>query len=203
MLFERAVWGIYNFFNWIFRLMYLNVLWIVFTTSGLFIFGFFPATAAMFSVTRKWILGESEVPIFKTFYTNFKTSFVQINIIGYLLIVFGYFLYLDINLIKNSGNLILNLFIFLLLFASIIFYVVLLNVFPIYAHYQFKTFKYIRKAIVLTLGKPLNTIMMIVGSYIIYLIISTVPYLFIFFGGSLFSLLLMWISMRFFTLKQI
>ena len=65
-----------------------------------------------------------------------------------------------------------------------------------YVHYKFKTLEYLRKAFVIVLGKPLNTIMMLVGSYLLYVFISMMPVLLLFASGSLVSLVLMWIAMR-------
>ncbi|WP_396954475.1 DUF624 domain-containing protein, partial [Niallia sp.] len=48
---------VYHWSNAIAKLMYVNALWMGCTFLGLGIFGFFPATAAMFSVVRKWIMG--------------------------------------------------------------------------------------------------------------------------------------------------
>src|SRR5699024_8438852 len=47
--------GYYRFSVWTLRLAYVNFCWILFTLLGLVLFGFMPATAAMFSIVRKWI----------------------------------------------------------------------------------------------------------------------------------------------------
>ena len=57
----------YRAAEWISRLFLLNILWVVFTIVGLGIFGFGPATAAMFAIVRKWIITPQEdFPLFKT-----------------------------------------------------------------------------------------------------------------------------------------
>lgn len=51
----------------------------VFTLLGLGVFGIMPATAALFAVMRKWIQGQDNVPVLKTFWQEYKGEFfVQI-----------------------------------------------------------------------------------------------------------------------------
>ncbi|WP_084028990.1 YesL family protein [Bacillus sp. J33] len=61
------------------RLVYLNLLWIAFSLLGIVLFGFFPATAAMFSVVRKWIMGETDVRVFKEFWQTYRKEFWKAN----------------------------------------------------------------------------------------------------------------------------
>ncbi len=51
-------------FEWITKIAYLNLLWLGFTLLGLIIFGIFPATAATFTVARKWVTGYPDVAIY-------------------------------------------------------------------------------------------------------------------------------------------
>ena len=73
---------IYDISAWITRLMYVNLLWILFMLAGLIVMGVFPSTTAMFSVTRKWILGETDTPVFHTFWKAYKQNFLQSNLVG-------------------------------------------------------------------------------------------------------------------------
>lgn len=196
MLFEGFVWKAYEIMSWITRLIYVNLLWLLFTITGLVVLGFFPATAAMFTVTRKWMLGETDVPLFKTFYKTFKSSFLQINVIGYCLLLLGIFLYVDLRFFQASQQVLVSLLSFLILFALLIYFTILLYLFPVFVHFKFKTLEYIKYSFVIAVGRPLTTIMMIVGSYIIYLIVSVMPVLLLFTSGSLLSVVLMWIAMK-------
>lgn len=64
--------GYYRFAVWITRFAYLNLLWIAFSLVGLGVVGFFPATAAMFAVVRKWVHGEKDIPVFQVFGKTIK-----------------------------------------------------------------------------------------------------------------------------------
>lgn len=63
---------VYTICDWIARLAYINLLWILFTLSGFVVFGFFPATIAMLATLRQFIRGNHPLcskpfgPIIKT-----------------------------------------------------------------------------------------------------------------------------------------
>src|SRR5699024_6657232 len=141
--------------------------WIIFSLLGLVIFGFFPATMSMFTIARNWTLGRTDIPIFKTFLQSFRLNFVQINVIGYCLVFIGCLLYVDLRFFQMSQHLILSLMSFFILFALLIYFIVLLYIFPVFVHFKFKLFEYIKHSIIITVGKPLQSIMMIVGSYLV------------------------------------
>src|SRR5436190_181234 len=55
--------AVYTFCDWIARLAYINLLWILFTLSGFVVFGFFPATIAMLATLRQFIR-KNHPPVF-------------------------------------------------------------------------------------------------------------------------------------------
>src|SRR5690625_3670329 len=127
---DSIVWKMYDISYWLMKMIYLNLLWMGFSLIGLLFLGFFPATAAMFAVTRKWVLGEKEIPVFKIFWKNYKTGFVQTNIIGYVSVVAGLILYIDLQFFRASNHLLLSVLAFLIIFALIIYFAVVLYIFP-------------------------------------------------------------------------
>lgn len=201
--FEGFVWKTYDVFGWIMRLIYLNLLWLLFTVVGLIALGIFPATAAMFAVTRKWIQGETDVPIFTTFLESFKSSFIQINLVGYCLLLLGLFLYVDLRFFQSSQQILLSLLTFFILFAFLVYFTVLLYIFPVFVHFKFKTLEYIKYSFIIAVGRPLQTITMIVGSFLVYLVLSIIPVLLLFLSGSLLSIVLMWIAIKSFPKEEI
>ncbi|MFC4402738.1 YesL family protein [Gracilibacillus xinjiangensis] len=61
--------------EWISRFAYVNLLWIGFSLLGLVVFGFFPATAAMFALVRQWIMGNIDKPVFSSIWVTIKKNF--------------------------------------------------------------------------------------------------------------------------------
>jgi uncharacterized membrane protein YesL len=173
--------GLYNVSVWVSRLAYLNVLWILFTLGGFVVLGLFPATAAAFSVMRYWIQGEENVPVFQTFWRVFKKSFVQIQVIGYLLLLIGAILYLDYRFFMGKEGLLFTAA--KLGTGSLIFVysIILLYIFPVYVHYELKTIEYLKNALFIGLSHLLHSIvMLLVTAVFIYAFFKYSGYLFLF-----------------------
>ena len=66
-----------NFCEWIWRFMILNFLWVVFVIAGGVVLGIMPSTVATFYILRKWVQGNFDMPIFKTFKSVYKKEFVN------------------------------------------------------------------------------------------------------------------------------
>lgn len=204
MLLDGILQKIYDLSEWITKFMFVNLLWIVFTIAGLAAAGFFPATAAMFSVTREWVvMGKGDCPVFNTFWQAYKKHFVQSNLLGYLLLVTGLFLYVDLRFAQTSGNLIFQSLSFLFLFLFLIYFAVMLYIFPVFVHFKYKTIEYIKYSFVLAVGRPILTIMMIVASILVLTLLKYVPVLVIFVGGSIMSYILMWIAAKAFPKERL
>lgn len=79
---KSMIGGIYTVMEWISRFVYLQFLWAMFTVVGLIGFGFFPATLTMFAVTRKWIRGQTDIPLFPVFKQLYKKDFLKFTYRG-------------------------------------------------------------------------------------------------------------------------
>ncbi|MBM7603828.1 putative membrane protein YesL [Metabacillus crassostreae] len=187
---------LYNVAEWIMRLCIVNLLWFLFTLCGLVVFGLFPATAAMFTITRKWTLGDYDVPLFKTFWSTFKKEFLQANVLGIIFYLIAGLLYINYlytkSLTDGASILMIGGFFSLCLF----FVILMIHIFPLFVHYRLTTFQYIKRAFLIGMIKPLNTLLMIVGSYAIFYMLSSIPGLNFFFLFSSISFYLSWMSLR-------
>lgn len=189
-MFTGYIGIIYTISNWIIRLAYVNILWIAFSLLGLIILGFFPATAAMFAVIRKWVLGNEDIPIFRTFWTEYRKEFLKSNLLGIFLSSIGYFLYIDYLIIREDSNKIIQLFHYPLLIVILLYLLTILFVFPIYVHYELKMIQVIKNSFITMIVSPFITVIMIMTSFLVYLLLSTFPGLLPLFGGSLLAFLL-------------
>src|SRR5699024_12881812 len=79
------------------RLFWTNLLWIFFTVACLGVFGIMPATVAMFTVTRRWNMKETEFSIWHLFKDTYIKSFKESNLIGLIFLLIGGFLFLDLS----------------------------------------------------------------------------------------------------------
>lgn len=180
--------------NWAFNIAYLNILWILFTLVGLFIFGIFPATAAMFAVVRKWLfLGERDFNIFKTFWSFYRKDFFKLNGFAALFLTFGIVLY------YNNAFLLLNLkdfkyFIPGAILISLVYVMTLLFFFPVFVHYKLKFFEYIKNSFLFAVLSSLELIGMVVVIAAMIGFIILIPGIIPLFSGSVLAISLMFLS---------
>jgi uncharacterized membrane protein YesL len=188
--------GFYTISLVISRLAYLNLLWIMFTIAGLVVFGFFPATAAMFAVTRKWVMKETDIPIFKTFWKSYKSEFLKSNLLGITLVLIGVILFFDLRFFQSANIGIWGILYMPLLVVTFIYGVVLLYVFPIFVHYDINIRQILKNSFLMMILNPLSSIMMIISIIAFYFLLMAIPGLILFFTGSVLAYAMMWFSYR-------
>ncbi|MEK3973411.1 MULTISPECIES: YesL family protein [unclassified Psychrobacillus] len=184
---------IYNATEWITKFAYLNVLWILFTLLGGVIFGFFPSTISMFAVVREWLKGETDLPLFSTFWKHYRNEFVKSNLLGIFVTIIGVVIVLDIFYIQSTNSKLLSwtylpLFAFMLLFIMFLFYL-----FPSFVHFNLKLGQVIKNSFFIMLINPITTLFIFLCLLPFFYLISILPAIGFIFGGSVYAL----ISMRF------
>ncbi|MGP4040635.1 YesL family protein [Gracilibacillus sp. D59] len=152
-------------FEWITKVAYLNLLWIGFTLGGLILVGLFPSTAATFTIVKKWVSGNTDIPLFKTFWKAFRESIVQSNILGYITGAVGYILYLDFLFITVVESDYVMLLTIPFLFISILFILTSFYLFPVYVHYDMKVLQVIKSAFFIMILNPLPTLIMVLSMF--------------------------------------
>jgi uncharacterized membrane protein YesL len=187
--------GFYRLSEWIMRLSVINVLWLLTSfpfwimmwltllgsenveqlKSSIIIlailapFTMFPATSAMFSVARKWVLGDTDVPLFKTFFRSYKHNFKQAFFGGIFYALLFAILIIDFQVYLNQirgFQLIAYLFIALLFMLLIS----LLHFFSLLSHFHMKSIQLLKNALILTIGRPIRSLIMAVGAAAVILI---------------------------------
>jgi uncharacterized membrane protein YesL len=182
---------IYSATEWISKFAYINLLWIGFSLAGLLVFGLFPATISMFTIIRKWIMGEGDIPVFRTFWTTYKSEFFRSNGLGLLVAVVCGLIILDLVFMKNLGDGFMNpiqipLYLFMFAVVMTMFYL-----FPVYVHYNLKLIQMIKNSFLMMLISPIENLVMIAGIGAVYFVVKFIPGLGIFFGGSLCAAIIM------------
>ncbi len=191
---KGLVQGLYTVCEWIMRLAYLNILWMFFSLLGVVIVGVFPSTIAMFEVIKKWLNGEWDIPIFKYFWTSYKKSFIKANLLGALLLLIGIILFIDFNFFAKFDHLVMKFLASITIVMFIIFSILLIYIFPVFVYYEISIFQCIKFACTLGISRPLSTIGVVIATLLLYYIFSSFPFMLILFGGSLISIIIMWIT---------
>lgn len=188
-----------NALEWFVKMAFLNMLWLIFSALGLVVIGFFPALVATFTIVRKWLVGEVDIPIFKTFWRTYKKEFIRSNILGYVLTIFGVILYVDILIFNASSNTFVNLLSIPLVIITMVYLLTLFYIFPTFVHYEMKLVQVIKNAFLVMILNPFPTIIMLLGTIGITFVSLTFQALVPVLSVSLLSLTLMMPSIRAFN----
>ncbi|WP_307303183.1 YesL family protein [Neobacillus driksii] len=183
---------IYRICTLIMQFSYLQLLWICYTVLGLGVFGIFPATAAMFSVVRKWIMGESDIPVYQTFWKTYKNEFLKVNMLGLILTAIGWILYIDYHYFTFGESVVSSVIKIVTLIVTYFFITTCIYFFPVYVHYRYRLMDYIKFSFLYSLASPLKSAGIFIISSVIYYLFMKVPVVFIFFSGSAISYIWMW-----------
>ena len=192
------------------RLSVINVLWIVFNLPICYLifsllyaddqsfvltlilsimilapFLFFPATTAMFGVARKWIMGDLDVPLFKSFWTFYKENYLR-SMSGGLIFTLIWFIWgVDFYYFSKINIVVSSIFIGLLFFL----FLFTINFFANTVHTELSLKTSIKNSFFLTLVFPLNNLLtIVVNGIIFYLSLATFTFLIPFFMGSLIAI---------------
>ncbi|GIO37180.1 MULTISPECIES: YesL family protein [Paenibacillus] len=173
--------GFYKVTEWIMRISGSNLLWMLCSlpfffflvvrmqvlqipelegeTATLYAMGIlapftiFPATAALFTVVRKWVMGETDLGIIKLFFRGYKENYKQSMLGGIfytaliVIMYFAYFFYMnEMQNLQVIGIIMLVLLVLLLLS--------LFNFFSIMTHLYMSTKEIIKNAVLLSIIKP-------------------------------------------------
>lgn len=183
--------------EWVMRLTYTNLLWLLFTLLGLGVFGFMPATTALFSVMRKWIQGHEQVKVFRTFWKVYREEFVRSNLIGVVLLMIGTIIYVDLAYIYPTSWF-LHVLRFAIYIFGFLFIVSLFYIFPLLAHYDWKKRLYLKFSLLLGLSYLQYTLSMLFFSAILFVLFAYLPGIVPFFSVSILAYGHMWLAYQVF-----
>jgi uncharacterized membrane protein YesL len=191
---EGFMRGFYSISECIMRFAYVNILWISFTLLGFIAFGFFPSTIAMFTVVRKWIMKQHDIPIFKTFWFTYKKEFVKGNLLGLVICLMGFLMYSNITIVEATTVKTLKLLYIPNIIVIFIFLLTSIYIFPVFAHFDVHLRDGIKNAFIFMALNPVPTFCMATLTGFLGFIFIKFPGLIPFFSGSLTAYIVMWIS---------
>ncbi|MBT2654064.1 YesL family protein [Bacillus sp. ISL-18] len=186
--------GFYSISEWILRFAYVNVLWIAFTLLGFVVFGFFPSTLAMFTVVRKWVLKQTDIPVFPTFWFTYKKEFVKGNLLGFFLGLSCFLMYSNIRIVEATTVPLFKLLYIPNVIVIILFFFTLLYIFPVLVHFDVRLKEGFKNSFILMTINPIPTFCMATLTGFLCFIFMKLPGVIPFFSGSLIAYLLMWLS---------
>lgn len=144
----------------------------------------FPATAALFAVTRKWVMGEEDVSVWRTFFRGYKENYKQSLIGGIFYTLLCVIMIVDYKVYMNQipGAKVIG--IVMLIFMFILF-ISMFNFFSMVAHYHMGIKQIIKNSILLTMVRPLRMLSTLICAVALVVITYKFPFLILFGFGSL------------------
>ncbi|WP_286229957.1 YesL family protein [Neobacillus mesonae] len=186
--------------EWIWKAILVNWCWFAFTILGLGVLGFFPASAALFTIVRKWLRKDTDIPVLKTFKDTYFKEWKRTNAIGLVFYGIGLFLFIDLRIVEQvMTGFLAN---FLYIFLYILVFVLLLSVgyfFAIYAHYELSNKGYIKQAFLFALTSLPSTVLIVIGLTVIGYAINQYPGLIAFISAVAPALWMMRVCLSRFT----
>ncbi|WP_066051089.1 YesL family protein [Robertmurraya korlensis] len=186
--------GFYSISEWVMRLAYVNVLWIFFSMIGLLLFGFFPSTIAMFAVVRKWVRKEIDAPIFKIFWSTYRSEFLKSNLLGIVILFSGFLMYFNFTIIEATVIPAFKILYIPTIILTMLYILTLLYIFPVFVHFNIRLVEIIKNSIILMTVNPLITFSKLVLTGLLIFLYLTFPGVLPFFSGSVIAILLMFLS---------
>lgn len=194
---QRIVNMLNKIFTWIMKIAAVNALWFLYTLKGAILLGLFPATLSALKICRRWKLGDSDIPIWKTFSQEYRAEFGKSNTIGWILAVAGMVLSLNYLAIQSMGS--VSILSYVAFYLLIFFYLTLVIwSFPQLAHYDGKVSHLFKNAIIIGVGRIHYTIAVMVYVFAVIYISLRFPGLLPFFTVSAAAFGWIWIAMDLF-----
>ncbi|MGZ9582955.1 YesL family protein [Paenibacillus marinisediminis] len=211
MEFRGLMGGFYRLSEWIMRFTVTNLLWLLCSAPFFFFlftklvmmannfpneslqmswamgisapFLLFPATAAMFSVARKWVMGDTDVKLLKTFFKSYKENYKQAMIGGIFYTLLIVIMYVDYTVYMTQFES-LQIVGWVMLGLLIMLFISMFNFFSMVAHYHMKSFQILKNSILITIFSPLRVILTTIVSVGLLYIGVRYPVVLIFFAGA-------------------
>ncbi|MBO0993142.1 YesL family protein [Bacillus sp. SD088] len=178
--------GISNLFEWIAKLAYLNLLWILFSVVGLGVLGVGPATVSVFTIIRQWLHSDRDFSIWKTFIETYRQEFWRANGLTLLIAPVCLFVFVDFAVIRTLPTSFLIDFIVFpaVIILSLITIVAISYLFATYVHFNVPFWVKVKYALLIAGLYPLSGLLILVGLFIFAIIAFIIPAIIPFYAVS-------------------
>lgn len=220
--------GFYRISEWIMRFAAINLLWLFCSLPVLYLgltllvnpdlnldffkswvllvgivspFTLVPASAAMFSVARKWVTGDPDVPLWRSYWRGYKENYLQSMLGGLIFLGLGVLLVINFFFYRGqTGIYQVVSIIFIVLMVMVL--AAFINFLCVTTHLHMKLMQIIKNSLLMTIGQPFNTLSLLLLNAAIVYISFRYTFLIVFFMGSLMATASFWSFHRGFTKIQ-
>jgi uncharacterized membrane protein YesL len=178
--------------EWLPRLFWLNLLWIGLSLLGGVVLGACPATAAMFTVVRRWVRRSGQGSTARMFWSAYREEFWQANLVGLVMAAAAVGLIVDLRAVPRMAGSLAPLFEAPVIVLSLAYCVVLVNLWPVFVHFRSRWVGHLRLAFLVGLSHPLRTVLMASEVAVAVLLTRLLQGASICLAGAVLALLLTW-----------
>jgi uncharacterized membrane protein YesL len=182
--------AVYTFCDWVARLAYINLLWILFTLSGFVIFGFFPATIAMLATLRQFIR-KNHPPVFQTFWQYYKKEFFNSNKLGLILVGICLILFINIRFLQSTSSEMSSFLFYSSIIMCGIYFLIICYTLASYVEVDQPLGTHLKNALLITISNPLPSLFIIFGFAAVYFAVTYLSGLGFFFSVSILGLVIL------------
>ena len=165
---EGFMGKVYQGLDLFMKIAYVNLLWILFTVIGLVIFGVVPASVALLSVIRKWLMKDTDIAIFSTFFRVYKKEFIRSNIAGFFFMLIFIILYIHFSYSLLVGGLLQVILTIGFVINGMLALVTLIYFFPVYVHYDLTLVDYFKRSFLVGMINIHFILMILICLVVIY-----------------------------------
>lgn len=180
--------------TWITRLALLNIIWIIFSAQGLLVAGVFPSTVAALGICRKWKAGDHDIRMWKTFKQIYRKEFLASNILGWALMLMGFILYLNFQVMRTSNGKVPIIVIVSFYLITFLYITIIIWSFPLLSNYKASIIQHIKNAIIIGIVKIHYTLVIFILLFFVFYMSLKFPGVIPFFTFSIATLCWSWIS---------
>ncbi|SDM55839.1 YesL family protein [Sediminibacillus halophilus] len=167
--------------DWIMRLVKTNFTWWIHILMGGIVFGFFPATLALFATVRRWTRGDFDFPVWSSFHHCYRKHFWKVNGLGMIYLLVGIFIFIDILLANKVPGVLAVIVYFFLSFLFLIYLLSFTYFFSVYVHFQLPFKEYLKQPFIIMLISFKQNVLILIGitliGYFIYQMPGLIPFL--------------------------
>lgn len=183
-------------FSFISKFALLNIIWLGLTIAGAGVLGFFPATVALFSITRRWVRSDNQGKVGRPFWEIYKAQFFRANLYGWLSLIVGGVLYLNFHAIQAANGETPFLVVIAYLLVVTLYFLVMVTILPVSLHFEGGLLQTLKHTFQFIFGKIHLSLLFAVLIWAgVYLSLSF-PAAILFFSGSVLAYMLMWFFNR-------
>lgn len=190
--------------GWVARLAWLNLLWLAATLGGAVVVGFFPATAAVFAVLRRWMTDPDsrEESTAAAFWRLARPEVLRANALGYGAAAVVALLALDLWLARTHGGPLAGPLFAASVAATALVAATLVQLPFVYVHLEAPALALVRTAWWYALSRPVDTLVILAAWVAASYAMGRYPGLTVFFGTTAVAALTVRLGLRGFAAAQ-